>query len=284
MKERNFIQKCYSRLRACWLPYFYKYKKCRIGVNTTEVRKKKIIISLTSFPARFPNLYICIKSLLNQTLKPDHIILYLGKDSTDVKLPSSLLKLQKYGLQIVRGVDDIKPHKKYFYAMKAFPDDIIITVDDDCVYDDNLVKDLYFAHLKFPNTVVARNVRVIPAEMSTYDKWKYKSDLVMSTSFCYLAVGLGGVLYPPHILSEECFNLNNIKALCLTADDIWLKYHELLNSVTVTHCPSIYYMPVILKESTKVSLFHKNLGDNKNDKFIREVGKYYNINIFGYGD
>lgn len=284
MKERNFIHKSYTHLRAYWLPYFYKYKKCHVGINTKEVRKEKIIISLTSFPARFSNLYICIKSLLNQTLKPDYIILYLGKDSTDVKLPSSLLDLQKYGLQIVRDVDDIKPHKKYFYAMKAFPDDIVITVDDDCVYDKNLVKDLYFAHLKYPKTVVARNVRVIPTTIETYDKWKYKSNLVMSTSLSYLAVGLGGVLYPPNVLCSECFNLDKIKDLCLTADDIWLKYHELLNHVAVTYCPSIYYMPVILKESTKVSLFHQNLGDHKNDIFIKEVGKFYNINIFNYRD
>ena len=43
-----------------------------------------------------------------------------------------------------------------------------------------------------------------------------------------VAIGVGGVLYPPHIFDSniQYFNETDIKEICLNADDIWLKYLE----------------------------------------------------------
>ena len=43
------------------------------------------------------------------------------------------LDQQKRGLTI-RFCEDLKAHKKYYYAFKEYPDDIVITVDDDVIY------------------------------------------------------------------------------------------------------------------------------------------------------
>ena len=71
------------------------------GLNEA-VREEEIIVSLTSFPARFSKLHLVIESMLCQTMKPDKIILYLDDDVVvDVEeLPDSLKQLREFGLQI----------------------------------------------------------------------------------------------------------------------------------------------------------------------------------------
>ena len=72
------------------------------GVNNNK-RDTKVIVSLTSFPARIDTVYITIRSILMQSLKPDIIILWLAQEQFPEKekeLPYNLLKLKKYGLTI----------------------------------------------------------------------------------------------------------------------------------------------------------------------------------------
>ena len=77
-------------------------------------------------------------------MPPDAIILYLDDDVEE--LPDSLRKLEKYGLQIEWRPGRIKPHKKYYYAIKEHPDDIVVTVDDDVMYPAELIESLYKTH------------------------------------------------------------------------------------------------------------------------------------------
>src|SRR5215469_5015165 len=48
------------------------------GLNQ-EAREKKIIVSLTTIPQRFPKIKFVITRMMNQTIKPDRIIVYLDE-------------------------------------------------------------------------------------------------------------------------------------------------------------------------------------------------------------
>jgi hypothetical protein len=48
-----------------------------------------------------------------------------------------------------------------------------------------------------------------------------------------LALGIGGVLYPPNIIDKELFNANAIKKLGLKADDLWLKIMQIITNPPV---------------------------------------------------
>lgn len=238
------------------------------GINN-EIREKKIIVSLTSYPKRFSHLDIVIKSLLNQSMKPDYIILYLGEDSKNVKLPHKLTDLTSYGLEIKYEKDDLKPHKKYYYAMQQFPDAIIITVDDDAVYDINMIRDLYSTYEKHPRCVVARRAHEIVFDESgnrlSYSQWKYE---VKSTapSYRYIATGVGSVLYPPNLISEhKLFDKELIKKVALFTDDLWLKYFEVRNKVPVIPTNSKISHPLILPGSESTGLAKQNVANNNND-------------------
>ena len=98
-----------------------EYEKAVFGI------KIKIVVSLTSFGARFSELPKTLKSFLRQSVKPDAIIVWLDKNET---LTDEMLSMQKYGVRFVFKDECLKPHKKYLYALQDFSDSIVITVDD----------------------------------------------------------------------------------------------------------------------------------------------------------
>lgn len=209
----------------------------RLPILRKKPVRKGVTVSLTSFPTRLGSLHLVVRSLLKQTVLPERIVLYLGTDSMDSDIPQKLRNLEKLNFIIKTGYDDIKPHKKYFYAMQEYPDDIIITVDDDSLYDRNLVRDLLRCHEKYPEAVCARRVHRITKNadgaLKKYNNWEWEYTGSREPSFKLFATGCGGVLYPPHIFTRETFDSESIKKHCLTTDDIWLKFMEVKNNVKV---------------------------------------------------
>lgn len=128
----------------CILPYIRSSSKLNEYNENQKIDGKKIIVSLTTFPARINKVSIVIESLINQTHKPNKIILWLSKDQfKDLStLPPNLIKYLERGLDI-RFVDgDIKSHKKYFYSFQEYPHDLVILVDDDILYESTFVEHL----------------------------------------------------------------------------------------------------------------------------------------------
>lgn len=95
------------------------------GINTKN-RNQKIIISLTSYPTRFNTIIPTLKSLLNQTMKPDKIIVWLS--CIRQELTKNMLELEEYGIEYRCNVIDLKSHKKYFFAFQEFASELVITL------------------------------------------------------------------------------------------------------------------------------------------------------------
>ena len=115
--------------------------KCRdFGVNKSP-REEKVIISLTSYGRRVrKTLPLTITSLLKQTYKPDMVLLWLDYSWQNKDLPSRLKKLIDYGLTI-KYCEDIKSYKKLIPTLLEYPNEVIITTDDDVfLYDLNEMK------------------------------------------------------------------------------------------------------------------------------------------------
>ena len=244
-----------------------------------EHRDKKIIVSLTSYPKRIKYAPISIASMLRQTMKPDKIILYLAKeDFPNKKLPSIYKRIRECGVDI-RFRKDLKVHTKYYYAFKEYPNDLIITIDDDILYDEDLVERLYKSYQRKPNEVHAAYVNQLTfndeAHLLGYEDWNYKVSR-HNSSHQYMALGVGGVIYNPSQLCEETLNANMIKKLCPTNDDIWLKFMEALSGVKV-HNVGIKKTGKILRDTQKgIALGIINMTLGKNDNQIRALVDYYN--------
>ncbi|MBO5690535.1 MAG: glycosyltransferase family 2 protein [Spirochaetaceae bacterium] len=243
-----------------------------------------VVVSLTSYPARLPQLHLVIRSLLHQNLAPREIVLYLGNDTRDEDIPSSLRELEKYNFTIKTGYEDLKPHKKYFFAMEEYPDDAVITIDDDVIYDKDFVQDLYNCYKKYPGCVASRRVhRMIQdtlGNIKSYNDWQWECTQILEPSHQLFSTGCGGALYPPKVLPPETFDAAAIKAHCLNTDDVWLKIMELKadEKVVVTNSKVIH--PLTVRNTQASALMHTNTaGENRNDINIRAMEDFTGIKL-----
>ena len=128
------LLKLYYKVGLGTIPY---------GINQEKVRKEKVIVSLTSYGRRVGEILpFTVISLLRQTYKPDLVLLWLDDEHwNDGNLPFILKRLKKKGLTI-RYCKDIKSYKKLIPTLEVYPDDLIITCDDDFFYRRNMVERL----------------------------------------------------------------------------------------------------------------------------------------------
>ncbi|MCD8039712.1 MAG: glycosyltransferase [Lachnospiraceae bacterium] len=251
------------------------------GALTHEKRPVRVIVSLTSYPERFSHIHIALKSIMLQTMKPDKIIVWLDDDVDRAQLTPRMLALEKYGIEYRSMPGDFKPHKKYFHAMQEFPDDIIVTVDDDQIYSRDMIETLIKTHERYPDAVCARRVHKMTKNpdgtIAPYNEWLGEYCGCDKPSHALVATGVGGVLYPPHCLYEKAFDTELITRLCLKADDIWLKFMELLNGTRVVWAPCRVPMPCLLEKEQGTSLRSENVGRNRNDAYFSMVRDYFNV-------
>ncbi len=238
-------------------------------------RKEKIIVSLTTFPKRFPQLDLCLKSLVVQRFKPDKIIVYLGNDCNKSMLTETMLKYQKYGIEYrFDEEENLMPHKKYFYAMQEYPDAVIVTADDDIIYPRNWLESLYRSYKMYPNSVSARRVHYIKIkgkEFAPYDHWEDQCRRIKQPSMRLIATGNSGVLYPPHCFDKKAFDIDAIKKTCLRADDIWLKCCEIKNRIPVVWVPNWEVMLPEIDELGNEKLSNENVFTGTNDDVLQRV-------------
>ena len=190
----------------------------------------KIIVSLTSYKKRLNTLDKVLNSILNGTLIPNKIVLTIYKK--DILFISKKIKnylnQNKISLLIVNNID-IKSHKKYFYVMQKYPYDIIITIDDDIIYEKKTVELLYKSYLKYPKEISARRVHLIKyyktGKSKPYHKWIKEYKFLKNPSFDLLATTGAGTLFPPNILKINYSLIYDIFN-CINSDDIFLKYIE----------------------------------------------------------
>ena len=77
-----------------------------------------VVISFTSFPARIADVWQVVKSLKNQTVLPEKIILWLSKEQFPTKstIPDSLCQEEDKLFEIRMVDEDIRSHKKFYYV------------------------------------------------------------------------------------------------------------------------------------------------------------------------
>ena len=136
---------------------------------------RKIIVTLTTIPSRLKNVNNVIISLLKQTIKPDEIVLSLPMKSLrepNINYEISIQQKRFFdenNITILRLVYDYGPATKLLGILErelkseinTETEPLIITVDDDKIYDKNTVMVLVEGWKRHPNSVVSRKVGII---------------------------------------------------------------------------------------------------------------------------
>lgn len=210
------------KLRSEILKYATLHTKER-GVTDTQICDKEVIVSLTTYDKRFYDVYLTIESIMQGTVKPNRIILWLANEMKDLHVPVSLQRQVERGLEI-GYTKDIRSFKKLIPTLKKYPESVIITIDDDALYEYDLVENLVNGYKTDPCHVHGGRLKCFNLEKhgmpEDYRKWR-EVNLIGEPSPRNMCIGVGGVLYPPHCFTKEVFNEATFMELCPRADDIW---------------------------------------------------------------
>ena len=128
--------------------------KCKIQNKEKNVflYKEKLILTMTSWKARINNVYKILEILINNSVRPNKVILNLAIEEfpqKNAELPKNLLDLLKYdNFEIYWVKENTKVFKKLMPTLKRFKKDIIMTVDDDILYPFDLVENTLKEFLK----------------------------------------------------------------------------------------------------------------------------------------
>jgi len=273
------IQRLIIRVLSNFLiPLFYEFGKGKHVLDPNDSASVKYIVSLTSFPNRIGRIWVVIESILRQSHKPDKIILWLSREQfkTFGKLPRVLLNQQKRGLEIRFVEGDLKSHKKYFYALKEFPNDFLITVDDDIIYPTTLISQLVELNVIYPKSIIchrAHRIKVEKGKVLPYSSWNQIKDFDGPNFDVFFTSG-GGTVFPPHSLHKEVLNDTVFKKYCFHADDVWLNIMSRLNATTIVKSNYSSSLLPVFNFNNK-NLHSVNLFLRENDKQINAVCDFY---------
>jgi hypothetical protein len=188
-----------------------------------------LIVSLTSFPARFDSLALTLKCLLSQSVRPDQVILWIAAEH-QAALPPDVRALVPLGLTIASCDNTLRSHNKYIHTRRQHPAAFIATADDDTYYWWSWLAELIADYDPRQRVIPGHRMHRIELTESgrpmPYRNWQWEThDRVASTLI--FPTGVGGVLYPPHCLHDDVDRTDLILDLCPRADDVWLYWMAL---------------------------------------------------------
>ena len=104
----------------------------------------------TTYAPRVANLPAVVKSIQDQTVKPDKIMMIV----TD----SGLVHYAPEGVECLVVNEDTKTFKKFLPAIELMqPDDLVLTIDDDKLYHPDMLADMLAMHERYPDHAIAGN-------------------------------------------------------------------------------------------------------------------------------
>lgn len=258
---------------------------CTVRKHDYETMKRlvsrRLIVSLTTYPRRIGSLHQVLESIYAQTRKADEVILWLAEEQfhgKEADLPEPLLQLVSEHRLTIRWCDDLKPHKKYFYALQEYFNDLVVTIDDDLLYSKDMLSSLYASYLLYPDAVSTVRAHLIVLnehnEILPYDHWIQETDAcIYEPSMQLMATGGAGVLHPPGLFRKEFFDKTAIVDNCLWADDLWLKAMQLVSDVPVVVArpfEPLQYLP----DSQEEALHIINVRQHQNDVQLENIRKW----------
>ena len=135
-----------------YIKNYRKLKKCK---------DCRIVISLTTIPDRIKLIKPVIKSLLDQTVKVDQIVINLPKTCKDktYDVPEDLKNM----CNVITCGRDYGPGTKFIPTIlrEQDSDTIIIMVDDDYIYGYDFIDTILKEHIKEPDCAIVMNEAIL---------------------------------------------------------------------------------------------------------------------------
>ena len=232
----------------------------------------ELIVSLTSFPARFDRLKWTIRSLIDQSVRPDKICLWIAPEHVAILPPDVWAFCHRHDVYVMTA-RDIGPGTKLIPALREFPTATIVTADDDFYYPPDWLKVLCQGAKANPGAIVCRRAHLArtghDGKFKPYSAWEAQTKASKPTEpgTHIFPTGVGGVLYPPQSLAHDVLDDARLLRLTPKADDVWFFWMARLAGTAQVRVGEKLPM-VNWPGSQAVGLVHGNVGEAGNDKQV----------------
>ena len=231
-----------------------------------------VYVSLTSIFQNQHILVLTVVSIINQTVKPNKIFLYLSEEKylLDNGFPNKTITytklndlLKSNNLIEVRWVKNTGSYRKLLPLLKEKWDEdcIIITIDDDTYYNTDLIESMLKVHKSNSNCIIGS--RGFTPKFNDFKNFSYhQRQKKQSLSLYNFLTGKGGIFYKPsffHNTGDLIFNEKIFLKTNPTQDDIWFYVVRILNNVPCYISNNLPYN----KDYSKAGLFVRF--NNKNN-------------------
>lgn len=256
----------------------------RMGVTTQSIADAEVIVSLTSHSFRLYEACLSIESIMQGTILPNRIILWIDQHLSEEDIPQSLRLQQHRGLEIRRTTDQ-GAYTKLLPSVKSYPKSIIVTIDDDIYYPFDMLECLLAEHRRDTQAICANFCKKFQANrqnsgLSSFLKWPLATKAVELGARYYFE-GFGGVLYPPHCFSDELFNESVFQQCCPYADDVWYNVMAIRDGLRVrfadTHYARFPYLDNDYAQRIGLKLINDNPKDCQNDVQLQKTLQHYGL-------
>jgi hypothetical protein len=235
----------------------------------------RYVATMASHPPRFKFLLDSLPTITRQTVKPEHIVVYISKEHKKYLRPSIITKLPKK-VDFVFLDRDLRPLNKLLPALKEF-DIPIITFDDDIYHHSELCERLLVQHDVFPNALIANvgiEVGFKDHKLTPFKTWKSRvSSLGYPSPFLLNASGHGTLFHRNHFV-DDVYDVNSFEELSYSRMDAWVHFHSVRNGSYTHVLPNkIDTRKLEISDSQAVALHKENR--SKHDKIFAALEERY---------
>lgn len=245
-----------------------------------EPRDTTLTFTLTSFPARIDTVQYTLRTLFDQSMKPDRVVLWLAAEEFEgVEMPDSIKEFQKIGLE-VRFCENMFGHKRYYKLIEEQKDnELIVMFDDDILFPKYLVERLYTTWENFPDCVICERGQVLTFngdKVLNPGRWSSISKVgIQSPSYRLLASPGGGCLFPPKALYKDANNTEIIKKYAFKTGDIWLMFMTVQNDVKVVRTHRYHRTFIQYEDQQSVQLGREAIYQGRYEKTFADLSEAY---------
>lgn len=258
----------------------YRVLRLHPAKRLSPSRQLDAVVSLTSIASRLRFVRYAVASLLLQDPAPRKVVLWLSHGAAG-QIPEALSRLQGERFEI-RFREDVGPHTKLVYALKEFPGEVLVTADDDMLYESSWLGRLWDEHLSYPDEVIGHECRMISVdrrsgELLPYRQWPSAKPGERAPAL--LPLGYSGVLYPPGCLHPDATDVALFRALAPKADDLWFKAMSLINDVATRRSSRPGQKPIPVPFSQEETLNSENVTQDRNRTQWLALARHYGFEL-----
>lgn len=197
------------------------------------VKDQDVVISLTTIPSRINELKTSLECLSKQNIQPRQIYLNIPykfkRKNEEYVIPQWL---HNYPNLTILRTEDYGPATKLLGTLKKGDindNTIIITVDDDTCYPENLILRLTVRAKQNPNLAIGVSGVELDFSVNNADGVaRVRED----NKYVSILEGFAGIAYRRNFFDEHIFEILDMPKCCYNSDDLYLSFNLAKNNIS----------------------------------------------------